>query len=96
MKEHSHWISSTFCILMDVPIYIDIISMGLPIVYFMGSNVDFSKLLCIYVPEGCLILSNSADPDEMQQHAAFHLGLHCLPMHPFRGFLYTEGYFLAL
>ena len=26
-----------------------------------------------------LILANSADPDEMQHYAAFHLGLHCLP-----------------
>ena len=25
-----------------------------------------------------LILANSADPDEMQHGASFHLGLHCL------------------
>ena len=25
-----------------------------------------------------LILANSADPDEMQHYAAFHLSLHCL------------------
>ena len=25
------------------------------------------------------ILANSIDPDEMPLHAAFHLGLHCLP-----------------
>ena len=31
------------------------------------------------------ILANSADPDEMPHHAAFHLGLHCLPMHLFAG-----------
>ena len=24
------------------------------------------------------VLANSADPDEMQHHAAFYLGLHCL------------------
>ena len=24
------------------------------------------------------ILANSADPDEMPQYAAFHLGIHCL------------------
>ena len=23
----------------------------------------------------------SVDPDEMSHHAAFHLGLHCLPMY---------------
>ena len=33
-----------------------------------------------------LILANSADPDEMQQYAGFHLGLHCLPNYLFRGF----------
>ena len=30
-----------------------------------------------------LILANSADPDEMQQYAAFHQGLHCLPKYLF-------------
>ena len=27
------------------------------------------------------MLANSADPDEMQHCAAFHLGLHCFPEH---------------
>ena len=39
-----------------------------------------------------MILANSADPDEMQHYAAFHLGLHCLPKYPFGGFQYTKGY----
>ena len=34
----------THCILMDFPIYIGTISMGLPIVYFKGSQVEFSNL----------------------------------------------------
>ena len=38
-----------------------------------------------------LILANTADPDEMQHYAAFHLGLHCLPKYQFRGFQYTKG-----
>ena len=38
-----------------------------------------------------LILANSADPDEMQLYAAFHLGLHCLPEYLFREFPYTIG-----
>ena len=38
-----------------------------------------------------LILTNSADPDEMQHNAAFHLGLHCLPKDPLRGFQYTKS-----
>ena len=37
------------------------------------------------------ILANSADPDEMLHCAAFHLGLHCFPKYPFRGFQYTKG-----
>ena len=37
-----------------------------------------------------LILANSADPDEMQHDAAFHLGLHC-----FMGFQNTKGYSLT-
>ena len=41
-----------------------------------------------------IILANSADPDEMQHNAAFHLGLHYLPEYPFRGFQYTKGYSL--
>ena len=36
-------ISLTLCILMDFPIHIDTISMGLPIVRFKGSQVEFSK-----------------------------------------------------
>ena len=31
-----------------------------------------------------MILANSADPDEMQYYAAFHLGLHCLLKYTFR------------
>ena len=38
------------------------------------------------------ILANSADPDEMQHYAAFHLGLHRLPKYLFRGkFSYTTN-----
>ena len=39
-----------------------------------------------------LILANSADPDEMQHYAAFHLGLRCLPKYPFMGFPYAKGF----
>ena len=37
-----------------------------------------------------LILANSADPDKMLYNGAFHLGLHILPKHPFRGFQNTN------
>ena len=34
---------------MDFPIHIDAISMGLPIMYFKGSQVEFSKSTCILI-----------------------------------------------
>ena len=42
------------------------------------------------------ILANSADPDEMQHYAAFHLGLHYLPNYPFRGFRYTNQFYMII
>ena len=51
------------------------------------------SLLFVSVPEGCLILANSANPDEMQHYAAFHLGLHSLHKYPFiRGFQCRKGW----
>ena len=70
---------------MDFPIHIDTIIMGLPIVYFKGSQIKFSELWSFLSLKIVLILANSADPNEMQHYAAFHLGLHCLPKYKFRG-----------
>ena len=39
----------------------------------------------------CFNFINSEEPDEMQQAAAFHLGLYCLQKYSFRGFLNTKG-----
>ena len=78
--------SLTLYILMDFLINIDTINMGLSIVYICTLRVVFLSLLVVF------ILGNSVDPDEMQHYAAFHLGLHCLPKYPFRGFQYTRGY----
>ena len=36
------------------------------------------------------LIANSADPDEMQHHAAFHLGPQCWPKYPLRGFQNTK------
>ena len=33
------------------------------------------------------MLANSADPDELQHYAAFHLGLHCLSKYLIRGLI---------
>ena len=38
------WLNLTLCILMDFPIHINTVSMGLPIVLFKGSQVEFSML----------------------------------------------------
>ena len=40
-------------------------------------------------PDDILNSANSVDPGEIQHHAAFHLGLHCMPKYPFSGFQYT-------
>ena len=53
----------------------------------MGPQVIISKKIEIGYN-----LSNSADPDEMRHHAAFHLGLRCLPKYPFRCFHVNKGY----
>ena len=44
MDQHHCCLLLTLCILMDFPIQIDTISMGLPIVYLEGSQEAFSKL----------------------------------------------------
>ena len=35
--------------------------------------------------EDVFIFANNADPDEILHHAAFHLGLHCLPKYLLTG-----------
>ena len=63
---------------MDFPIHVDTICMGLPIVYFKGSRVAIYNYVFLSL-RLVLILANSADPNEMQHDAAFHLCPHCLP-----------------
>ena len=60
------------------------------IVYIEGSQVIISKKYCIFSLKIDIGLANSADPYEMPNFAAFHLGLQCLPKYPFRGFRYTN------
>ena len=58
-----------------------------------GVRLIIFKKYCILfnlMSEGLFYL-NSVDPDEMQHYAAFHLGLHCLQIHWFRGFPNTKG-----
>ena len=52
-----------------------------------GHKIIISKKYCICVSLKInFLLANSADPDEMPHHAAFHLGPHCLPKYLSRGF----------
>ena len=65
---------------MDFPIQIE---------YFKGPQVEITN----YVLQSLtyiFIFTNSADSDEMQHYAAFHLGLQCLPKYLFRGFKYRQ------
>ena len=77
---------------MDFPIPIDTISIGLTIVFFQGSQVDFSKLSGISVPVGCFNPSKQCRLMKCSIVLNFiHLGLQCLPEYPFRGFQHTKG-----
>ena len=40
------------------------------------------KKYCILLSEDIKSFQNSVDPDEMQNYAAFHQGLHCLKSTP--------------
>ena len=41
--------------------------------YFKGSKVEISKLLCFLSLKVVLILANIADPDEMQHNESFKI-----------------------
>ena len=71
---------------MKFPIKFDTVKSGLSIIYIEGSQVIF----CFYLNID-FVLANSADPDEMSHHAAFHLDFHCLPKYPFWGFWSSKG-----
>ena len=60
---------------------------GWSIVKIKGLPVIIFKKYCISYSEIDFVLASSAQPDEILPCAAFHMGLHCLPKLPFRGFL---------
>ena len=62
---------------MDFNIHIDTISMGLPIIHFKGSQ-NFLNYDIFLSLKFVLALANSADPDERQHYATFHLSLYYL------------------
>ena len=68
---------------IDFPIQMATIRMGLSIICFKGSQVDFPNKCVLQSLSIAFIIANSADPDEMQQSTK----------EPFRGFQYTKGLF---
>ena len=59
--------------------------MGLSIIYLKGSQVAKFPNSGIFLSLKIVLTSaKSADPDEMQHYAVFHLSLHCLPKYTFR------------
>ena len=69
------WISLlTLCILVDFPRHVDRTSMDLSILQFKGSHVDFlNSNISLSLKIVCILIANSADPDEMPHNVAFHL-----------------------
>ena len=59
-------------------------------IYIEDSQVQ-KNCIKFYFSEVDFILANSSDPDEMPHYAAFHLGLHYLPLYLFRWFQSLNG-----
>ena len=73
------------CILMDFPIQVNTMRMGLSVIYLKWSQVKLFKIINYELQslKILFILANSEDSDEMPRIAAFHLGPHCLQKYPF-------------
>ena len=52
--------------------------------YFEGHRVKFPNYYVFLSLSMVLTSAKSVDHGEMQHHAAFHLGLHCLPKYLFK------------
>ena len=63
---------------MEFSIKLHPIKSGWAIVYIEASHVENFKNIAFLSLKIDFVFANSADPDEMQHYAAFHLGLHCL------------------
>ena len=55
------------------------------------SGYNIQKHIILFCLKICFTFTNSVDPGEMQQFAAFYLGLHCLQKLSFMGFQNTKG-----
>ena len=59
---------------IDFPIQIATIRMGLSIICFKGSQVDYPNKCVLQSLNIAFIIANSADPDEMQQTTNLYKG----------------------
>ena len=50
------------------------ISIGLSIVYYKGSHIEYINYAICFVPRFVIMLAKNADPDNMQHYAIFYLG----------------------
>ena len=91
---------SFFLVISKIPLYTDgilpiqiaSIRIGLSIICFEGSQVDFPNKYVLLSLNIAFIMANSADTDEMQHHAAFYLRFISLfAKLPFRVSQYTKG-----
>ena len=79
---------SSYLRLLACSIWFDTARSGWSVIYIKWLQVIISKNIVFLKIN--YVLANSADPDEKQHYAAFHLGLHCLPNYRFRGFWSTK------
>ena len=75
---------------MDSFFWFDTTNFESPLYISRGVRLKIKKSDCIFCLKIFCYLTNSVDPDEMQQYAAFHLGLHCLQMYSYRVFPNTK------
>ena len=75
----------TLCILMDFSIQIKHLGCDCQLYIIMRHRSAFSNYVVFLSSRivFTIILTNSLDPDEMSQLAAFHQGTHCLSNDPF-------------
>ena len=72
IRSHALFIPMEFSIKLQIvhcTLYIESSQLFPKYIVFLSLKIEF-------------VLATSADADEMQRYAAFHLGIHCLPTYP--------------
>ena len=76
---------------MDYPIHIVTISMECPFCILRGCQSKFLENDVFLSLKNVLIITNTADTDEMLHYAAFHLCLHCVSTYLVTGIQNEKG-----